>query len=57
MKNWKTTASGILSAAGTILPMFGIPAEIGPAITAIGLALIGYFAKDNNVTGGTVNQE
>lgn len=56
MKNWKTTASGILAAAGQLLPILGIPAEIGAAVTTLALFLIGLFAKDNNVTGGSVRQ-
>jgi hypothetical protein len=56
MKNWKTTVSGIVSAAGMLLPMFGIPAEVGNAVSVIGLFLIGLFAKDSNVTGGSVPQ-
>jgi len=56
MKNWKTTISGILSATGVLFPMFGLPAELGNAVSVIGLFLIGLFAKDSNVTGGTVQQ-
>lgn len=56
MKNWKTTVSGVIAAAGQLLPLLGIPAEVGQAISVVGLFLIGLFAKDNNVTGGTVNQ-
>lgn len=56
MKNWKTTLTGILAAAGQILGFFGVPAEVGNAISVIGLFLLGLFAKDSNVTGGTVNQ-
>ena len=56
MENWKTTASGVAAAVGQILPLFGIPAEVGMAISSIALFLIGLFAKDSNVTGGTVRQ-
>jgi len=56
MKNWKTTAAGLFGAAGQVLPFFGVPAEVGQAISVIGLFLIGLFAKDSNVTGGTVSQ-
>lgn len=56
MKNWKTTLSGILAAAGQITPLFGVPAPVGQAISVLGLFLIGLFAKDSNVTGGTVRQ-
>lgn len=56
MKNWKTTASGIMAALGMIFPLFGIPAEVGNAVSTLGLFLIGLFAKDSNVTGGSVSQ-
>lgn len=56
MKNWKTTVSGLISAAGMIFPAIGLPTELGQAVTVIGLFLIGLFAKDSNVTGGTVSQ-
>jgi hypothetical protein len=57
-KNWKTTLSGIIAALPIILRLFGI--EIGHEITDIctgtGLTGMGLFSKDNNVTGGTINQ-
>jgi len=56
MINWKTTASGVVAALGQVLPLFGVPANVGAAISTIGLFLIGLFAKDSNVTGGTVKQ-
>ena len=58
LKNWKTTVSGILSALPQLLPLLGfpIPAEVANSISALGLFLIGLFAKDSNVTGGTVSQ-
>ena len=55
-KNWKTTVSGVLSALGVLFPMFGLSAELGQAVTVVGLALLGLFSKDSNVTGGTVEQ-
>lgn len=51
MKNWRTTLSGALSAAGMIFPVFGLPVELGQAVSVIGLFLVGLFAKDSNVTG------
>jgi len=51
MRNWKTTSSGVLAAIGQILPLFGVPAEIGAAVSTIALFLLGLFAKDLNVTG------
>ena len=56
MKSWKTTLSGVLSAAGQLFPILGLPAEIGQAVSVIGLFLLGLFSKDGNVTGGTVVQ-
>ena len=56
MKNYKTTIAGIIAALGPILLAVGIPTEVATAITTIGLFLLGLFAKDNNVTGGTVQQ-
>jgi len=54
MKNWKTTASGVVAALPQFAIMFGIsgvPTEVWNGISAIGLFLIGLLAKDNNVTG------
>lgn len=53
MVNWRTTLLGALAA---ILPFVKsiIPAELGTlvdAAQAFALALLGYFAKDKNVTG------
>lgn len=56
MKNWKTTLAGVFSIAAQVLPLFGVPAEVGAAITTIAIFAIGFFAKDSNVTGGTVSQ-
>lgn len=61
MKNWKTTlagASAILIAAGHMLSAisggdFSTILTDGPIILT---GLIGLFAKDSNVTGGTVQQ-
>lgn len=51
MKNWRTTVSGIVGSFGIILPMFGLPMELGNALTVVGMFLMGYFAKDSKVTG------
>lgn len=48
MKNWKTTISGILGAAGQFLPAFGLPLEVGQAVSVLGLFLLGLFAKDGD---------
>jgi len=53
MRNWKTTLSGAISsalyAAITIAQQGTISAR--DIIIAAGVAFIGYFAKDFNVTG------
>lgn len=54
--NWKTTVTGVVTAAAVLIKSIfniEIPTE---AIIAVGVFLIGIFAKDNNVTGGTVQQ-
>jgi len=56
MKNWKTSLAGVIAAMGPILLAIGVPQEVGAAITTIGLFLLGLFAKDRNVTGGTIQQ-
>lgn len=58
MKNWKTLFSAILTAAPTILGFFGIPfpPELSHAIEILGISLIGWFAKDKDVTGGVKPQ-
>lgn len=58
MANWKTTLLGVLTAILNVV----LPALSGGQVAAkdialsAGLAALGYFAKDNNVTGGTVLQ-
>lgn len=57
MKNWKTTLCGALAAVftalTTVLPDYKELLLAGAGLaSALGL----FFAKDNNVTGGTVNQ-
>lgn len=56
MRNWKTTVAGLLAAAGQILSIFGVPVEVGAAVSTIGLFILGLFSKDLNVTGGKVQQ-
>ena len=58
MKNWKTLLSGAVAALPTVLTFIGVqlPIEVVNGITAIGMFAIGYFAKDKNVTGGTIKQ-
>lgn len=54
MNNWKTTLAG-LGAAFAYTLLVGIQGGLAPkdAVIAAGLGLIGLFAKDHNVTGGT----
>jgi putative effector of murein hydrolase len=58
MKNWKTTLSGIITASGVGMIQSDDPTVqlIGKLLAVIGPVLFGFFAKDNNVTGGTVAQ-
>jgi hypothetical protein len=56
MKNWKTTVAGLIAAAGQILGIFGVPVEVGNAVSIVGLFILGLFAKDSNVTGGKITQ-
>mgnify|MGYP001571708271 CR=1 FL=1 len=53
LKNWKTSLAGLLMALPQILPLLGmaLPTPIMQVLTALG-ALLLYFAKDKNVTGG-----
>lgn len=56
MKNWKTTVSGIIGGVAFIVnSVFGLqlPTE---AILVTTVFLIGLFAKDSDVTGGTKQQ-
>jgi len=53
MKNWKTTVSGVVVAAGAGMVQASDPTVqmIGQIISVIGAILLGLFAKDSNVTG------
>lgn len=58
MKNWKTTLLGLLTAIlNVVLPALasGQVALKDVGVSA-GIAALGYFAKDSNVTGGEVVQ-
>jgi hypothetical protein len=54
MKSWKTTLVGALSAAGLVVLQLVQTGTVDVKTLAIaaGVALIGFFAKDSNVTGG-----
>jgi hypothetical protein len=58
MKSWKTTLFGGITAAGMGLAQCEDPIlkTIGQILVVIGPVLLGIFAKDGNVTGGTVAQ-
>lgn len=58
MKNWKTTFGGILVAGGTAMQASADATVniIGIIVGAIGALVLGFGGKDNNVTGGTVQQ-
>lgn len=55
MKNWKTTAIGIATAVCYLGYKFLLKEIItGEDITlALGMAGLGFFTKDKDVTGGT----
>ena len=59
MKSWKTTLGGVLAAAGQLVgPM--LPAGfdwVGPALTGLGVLIMGGAARDNNVTSAQVKAE
>ena len=57
MKSWKTTAAAVLVAlTGAALALHWITADVATAIGVIATSLGLAFAKDGNVTGGTVKQ-
>lgn len=58
MKNWKTTLSGFMTALGVALSQSSDETlkAVGVIITGLGGLLTGIFAKDFNITGGTVEQ-
>jgi hypothetical protein len=64
MIGWKTTSAGILAIAGSVIAFYFamknstltpeiIMTCIGGVLTGIGL----LFAKDSNVTGGTIDNK
>jgi uncharacterized membrane protein len=58
IKSWKTTLFGILATLPNILHLIGIvlPDPVTAALTGICGLIAWLFAKDSNVTGGTVKQ-
>lgn len=59
MKNWKTTLAGLVL-GGTIsidaVVEQGVTHGWRQALAGLAIGLIGAYAKDHNVTGGTTNQ-
>lgn len=61
IKNWKTTLFGLLALVVGVIQTSHAP-SIGAALMdpkvqmSILVALVGFFAKDHNVTGGTTGQ-
>jgi hypothetical protein len=62
LANWKTTVGGLLTAGIGVASLFGVKlvgaATVDPQ-TALSMIIGGVtllFAKDGNVTGGTVQQ-
>lgn len=57
VKNWKTTLSAVVLTAAFVAkqtnPEYALLCD---AVFAAGAAGVGIFAKDNNVTGGEVQQ-
>lgn len=56
MKNWMPTIFGLMAAAGTFLPDFGVNEQVSKGVAAIGIILLGLTSKQFNVTGGNVLQ-
>ena len=64
MKNWKTTLAGLLTgfpvAIDALLTAYNSGTFTGKSglqlMAGVGLVLLGVYAKDSNVTGGTVQQ-
>jgi hypothetical protein len=57
MKNWKTTLAGVgMGAANLFLASMAQGIKPKDAALSIGLALLGAYAKDHDVTGGTKQQ-
>ena len=52
MKSWKTTLAGAVGALATFLATQEAPGLklAGQVLTGISVALLGIFARDNNVT-------
>lgn len=58
MKNWKTTVAGALMAGANVaLSLYQSgTVDARTLLVSAAFAIIGFLAKDFNVTGGTVEQ-
>ena len=59
MANYKTTLGALITLMSFLLPnvfKVELPAEVQTAMMTVGVFIIGFFAKDKNVTGGTKQQ-
>lgn len=65
MKNWKTTLLGALAGAAMFFGQYANaraadpkapPITAGNVLPGLAITVLGAFAKDANVTGGTVQQ-
>jgi hypothetical protein len=59
MKNWKTTVAGIVLSIGGSLQLSddSTVKSVGAILVGIGGLFLGLFAKQYNVTGGTIQQD
>lgn len=62
MKNWKTSLIGLAFAVGNAVAthLFQAPdgkIDRGALFSSVGLLVLGFFAKDHDVTGGSRVQE
>lgn len=53
--NWKTSIGALVALLSQLLPLVGVSigVEVQGALITLGVFIVGLFAKDNNVTGGT----
>lgn len=53
--NWKTTVAAFVTLIGAVMKIFKVdlPPEVADAMITVGIFFGLFFAKDNNVTGGT----
>lgn len=58
MKNWKTTLIGLAGAVYLTLEPLLTTGEVNWRMITLGVivGILGYLAKDKNVTGGTIQQ-